>query len=146
MAQYSNRQKSWIGTFLYPMCVKKCSPLLQIRSCVDKTLGTQVWGSEFESPSSQKARCRLASHSALLLWGQGERRSVPQTTSWYTAQQEASRDVLPLQGEGRQDQHLTLPLTSTRMPGHASVGTQTQHTYFKINKKEKQRQPRNGKL
>lgn len=36
---------------------------------------------------------------------------VPQTTSWYRAQREASRDVLPLQGEGRQDQHLTLPLT-----------------------------------
>lgn len=78
MAEHSNRQKSWIDTFLYPMCAKKkCSPLLQIRSSVDKTLGTQVWGSELESPSTRKARYRLASHGALLLWGQGGRRSVP---------------------------------------------------------------------
>lgn len=78
MAEYSNRQKSWIDTFLYPMCVKKkSSPLLQIRSSVDKTLGTQVWGSELESPSTRKARYRLANHSALLLWGQGGRRSIP---------------------------------------------------------------------
>lgn len=52
----------------------------------------------------------------------------PQPISGYAAQQEAPEMWSHYREKGRQDQHPMLPLTSTRMPRHLSVGTQTQHT------------------